>query len=594
MQALNWCVNHLKLHTLLVGAIVFLLLWILSIPYRADYMPNREDIFHLADSLLLVPDAHWQNWFTHGYSDCCAPYPEWPEDVFGLTRPAFQFVIYLAHFALGKNWGSYQIINCLAVAGLAAVTFKIAKTTLGLRVGPSVLAVGLVVLSPPVLESWLLGLAYAIEPIATLFVGCAFLAVIARRDFLCLMCLFAALLAKENAVWATGAAAITIMLRPKASEPLARQVFAATSMFLPAVMWLGLRYAFFGGVGGTYATTGYAPLASFLSLTVSKLVHIDALFASPEWSISSDWSAGGWALRDWARIGARLLFDALLCLWAIHSLIRMSNCLRKSIRDRMWPIMDETLLVAFWGASALAFHFALPIAWPRYATSASMFIWPAIVKDIQKRRNAIAWASLAACSGIMMVRMGHFAVSWSNGEWWRPGNNSTVAALREVPTTVRQIYFIPAEHSPLDTNPKHARAILGISAEIVRIADIEWRCDKASDLVAFHDSVADGVVSLTVDLPNCANFDFFGADFDKGAFANGQLYRNPSMSYELPDAYYRGPDDLYLGRKMIVHVHPNGPARFIIEHANPDGIAWFDISDELFRNLPQTSRMTSP
>src|SRR6516165_1949971 len=193
MQALNWCVNHLKLHALLVGAIVFLLLWILSIPYRADYMPNREDIFHLSLSLLLTPDAHWQNWFTQGYSDCCAPYPEWPLDVFELTRPAFQFVIYLAHFALGKNWASYQIINCFAVAGLAAVTFEVAKTTLGLRVGPSVLAVGLVVLSPPVLESWLLGLAYAIEPIATLLVGCAFLAVIARRDFLCLMCLFVAL-----------------------------------------------------------------------------------------------------------------------------------------------------------------------------------------------------------------------------------------------------------------------------------------------------------------------------------------------------------------------------------------------------------------
>jgi hypothetical protein len=194
----------------------------------------------------------------------------------------------------------------------------------------------------------------------------------------------------------------------------------------------------------------------------------------------------------------------------------------------------------------------------------------------------------------MMIRMGYFAVSWSN-QYWRPGNDSTVAALREVPTTIRQIYFIPAQDFPWDINPEYVSAILGISAEIVRIADIDWRCDNASDLVAFHHSVADGVVSVTLNLPNCANFYFFESDFDKGALANRQLYRNPSMSYELPDAYYRGKDQFpgwssYLGRKMTVHVRPNGPARFIIEHAKPNGIAWFDVSDETFRNLPQPQR----
>src|SRR5262249_31966342 len=149
---------------------------------------------------------------------------------------------------------------------------------LELRTGPSLLAAALVVLSPPVLDCWLIGVANAHEPLATLLVACTFLAVVARRDFLCLILLFVALLTKENAVWAPVAAAITIMLRPKADESLRRRALVAAAMFLPVVMWLGQRFAFFGGVGGTYVT--YVSLADFLILTFQKLIHVDALFVT--------------------------------------------------------------------------------------------------------------------------------------------------------------------------------------------------------------------------------------------------------------------------------------------------------------------------
>ena len=187
-------------------------------------------------------------------------------------------MIYLAHFVLGRDWASYQLINCFAVAGMGAVAFQIAQTALGLRTGPSLVAAMLVVLSPPVLESWLLGVGFAIEPLATVLVAGAFLAVLARRDFLCLALLFLALLTKENTVWAPLAAAITIMLRPKLDESLRRRAFTAAAMLLPVAMWLGLRFAFFGGIGGTYATAGYTPLADFLKLTFHKLTHMHYLF----------------------------------------------------------------------------------------------------------------------------------------------------------------------------------------------------------------------------------------------------------------------------------------------------------------------------
>lgn len=78
---------------------------------------------------------------------------------------------------------------------------------------------------------------------------------------------------------------------------------------------------------------------------------------------------------------------------------------------------------------------------------------------------------------------------------------------------------------------------------------------------------------MTVTLPSCANF-FFQNRIE---IANGRIHRNDAMSYELPEAHpLKTSNGWYLGRRMTVHVRPNGPARFIIEHGGPDGIGWFD------------------
>ena len=81
-------------------------------------------------------------------------------------------------------------------------------------------------------------------------------------------------------------------------------------------------------------------------------------------------------------------------------------------------------------------------------------------------------------------------------------------------------------------------------------------------------------MNLTVTLPACANF-FFQHRFNQGV-ANGHLYRNATISYELPEAYNKSKWSGDVGRRMIVHFRPNGPARFIIPHGGPSGIAWFD------------------
>jgi len=561
----------------LVGFAIFGLLSIAYIVHRqVVYLPNKFDIPALADGLLLAPGAHWQDWFTHGYSHFWDVYPEWPQGDTGFMSPAFQFVIYLTHFALGRDWASYQLISCIATAGLAAVAFMIARTALGLRTGTSLLAVSLVVLSPPVLETFQFGLSNAHDSLATIFVAGAFLAAVARRDLLCLMLLCLAVLTKENAVCAPFAAAITVMLRPKPDEPLGRRGLVAASMLLPVVMWLGLRLAFFGGIGGTYATAGYSPLPDFLTLTFQKLTHLDALLLTQD----NLGTTGNLALLDRAiRIGTRLLIYALLFLLTLRFLPKLFTQLRYAMHRRQWPIVDATFLVVLWAAIALAFYFTIPLQYKRYATSVVVFAWPALVAEVDRRRKAIVWLALAMCGVMSITRSSYDTVEWIADSYWQERFSPMTSALRQLPTTTEQVYVL-STGGLQDANPEYVALVLGVSAEIVRVVDISWQCDKPSDLVVFDHSVTNGVVNLTVTLPACADFGFFNSFVNENALANGRLYRSDAISYELPDAYpikstpWAGLD---LGRKMTVHVRPNGYARFIIEHGKPSGIAWFDI-----------------
>jgi hypothetical protein len=155
--------------------------------------------------------------------------------------------------------------------------------------------------------------------------------------------------------------------------------------------------------------------------------------------------------------------------------------------------------------------------------------------------------------------------------------------LRQAPTGTREIYVLSAGGLQ-EANPEHVRLILGVSAEIVRVIEINWNCHEASDLVAFDHSTDDGVVSVTVALPACANFLFYRNRFND-ITQHGHLYRrNDTMRYELPEAYpiksrkWWWQPSVYLGRRIIVHFRPRGPARFVIEHGGPNGIAWFDTS----------------
>jgi hypothetical protein len=134
--------------------------------------------------------------------------------------------------------------------------------------------------------------------------------------------------------------------------------------------------------------------------------------------------------------------------------------------------------------------------------------------------------------------------------------------------------YILADHALPFANPEYVRLILGVPAEIVRIIDIIWNCGESNNLVAFDHSIADGVVELTVTLPACAHFGFL-AHIGVKAFSNRHLYRNATMSYELPEAYPKQKWPFELGQ-ITAHVRPSGPARFIIQHGGPSGIAWFD------------------
>jgi hypothetical protein len=377
-------------------------------------------------------------------------------------------------------------------------------------------------------------------------------------------------LTKENAVWAPAAAAITIMLRPKPDEPLRRQAIAAAAMFLPVVLWLGLRFAFFGGIGGTYATMGYTPLGKFLALTIRKLKNLDALFVVQRAFVTE----GHGALLDRAiELGTQLLTYALFSLLALRIMPEIANRLR-CMYERRWPSVESTFLVPLWAAIAFAFYFALALAAVRYATFVVVFAWPALVAEIDRRRQAVLWFGLAVFCVVSTVRSHDFI------EFKHPPDprerSRMMAVLHQMPMATQQVYIV-ADQDPVPlANPEYVRLILAVPAEIVRIIDVNWWCDKSNNFVSFTHSMIDGVVKLTVTLPACANF-YFPTPIRDKVLANGRFYRNATMSYELPETYPEREWSFDDWRRITVYIRPSGAARFIIQHGGPNGVAWFDI-----------------
>jgi hypothetical protein len=558
----------------LAGFVVFAILWgLYGFHYGAIYIPNSLDIPALADGALLAPDAHWTNWFTRGYADFWNLYPDWqsPSNTTAFTRPLFQLTIYLAHFLFGRNWALYAAIGCLAVAGVAALAFQISRTALNLSAGLSLLAAALVVLSGPVLENWMRGLAFAIEPLVTVFIAGSFLAAVARRDILCLVLLFLALLTKEAAVWAALASAVTIVLRPKPDEPLLRRALIAASMLLPIAAWAVFRWKFFGGIGGTYATAGYSPLSHFLGMAFSKLTHLQNLLV---WY--PDKSAG-WGY--WTAIGTSLLLYAMLVLLAFRFLSGAVHELRQSIHKKRWPTADAASLVTLWAAIGLAFYLAVPLGHYRYASSAVIFAWPALVAEVDKRRQPLVWLVFAACCVVAIVQ-GTFALrTWMSESISENSRQKSMhLALRNVPPSIQQVFVFSTRSGLERANPKYVRLVLGVPTEIVRVAEIDWKCGP-NDQINFNHRIADGEVTITLTVPECATFSLLAPSLGNNLLA--RLHRGHSITYELAEKPWAEFSRWYgqrftLGRTITVHIRPAGSARIIVDRGRGNEIAWFD------------------
>jgi hypothetical protein len=563
-----------------LGLTIVALLWLVNIPYRGVYVPRLDDVTALADGLLLLPGARWVDWFTQGHTHFFDAYPEWPWGLSGFARPVFQFTIYLAHFLLGKNWASYLVINYLAVAGPAVVAFAIARATLGLGVRAALVTSSLVLLSPAVMEFSIWELGFGSEPMASLFVGCAFLALTARRYLVGVLVLSIALLTKETAIWAPFAAAITILVQGGR-----RRALWATIMLLPVALWLALRFAFFGGLGDTYASPHYTPIAEFLDVTIWKLTHLHQLLVARDYSITG----GNWLPVDRAaRVGAAIVVTLLVIRWGWRSLRAGIALLGTALRGSGLSTSGNAALVALWGVMGLAFYFVLTLPDLRYGASAVMFLWPAIVGEIVEHELMWLRLGLAACFILSVERASHLLIEMnpppeeSNTTQLFRDVTAMNTAIRQTPAGIQQVFVLSAGDDLSDVRPDYLQRFLGVPVEIVRVIDVDWDCKGSGDRIVFDHSARDGVVSLSAVLPNCARFLFEAAILDSHLLADGRLYRSEAISYELPEArpieHREVRSQIFdLGRRMTAHIRPRGPARFIIEHAGADGgLAWFD------------------
>jgi fumarate reductase subunit C len=497
------------------------------------------------------------------------------------ARPLFQFLNYLAHFLLGRDWASYIAIDYLGIGAIAAIAFAIARKALRLARSAALLAVVLVIFSPAVLEYSIWESGFASESFAVALIGGVFLAALARRDALSFVLLVVALLVKETSVWAPFAAAATVLVRPAENETPRHRLLAAGAMVLPLVLWLVYRRTLFGGTGGSYATVAYSPFTEFLEIVVWKLEHGYRLFMSQE-----ALAAGSiWASIDRVLALATYLTVAILILiWLAAAARRSWALLVQPIRQRRWPSASAELLVSLWAVTGLLFNLAVPLTEPRYAAGAIMFAWPAIVRAITGRRLFALRAALLACAAFSVIRMSAFVAEMNP-----PAPNSYVSrhfasieamnsALMQVPAGIKQVYLI-AGSGLVPATPDYLRVFLGLKPEIIRVIDLHWFCQDERPFDLRHEVVGN-VVTLSSSLPECATFFFDMAGKATTLIVDGKLRRSDTISYELPDAEiidHKGPlkPALEPGRRIVAHIQTSGPARFIVQGPH-DAITWFD------------------
>ena len=555
---------------------VLILLWVMATPYREQFEPSYDDLPTLVDALLLKPGASWHTWFTRGYADFWTIYPEWPNHATRFCRPAFTVMVYLAHFALGTNWSAYLVINYLAIAGLAAVVFQISRTALRLGGWPSLGAVLLVLQSPPIVKSEALtSIPFASETIASALVGGAFLAVMLRRDFLCVALLVLAVFTKETAVWAPGAAAVTVFLRDGGSQSMRRRLPRAAAMLIPLLLWLGLRYGFFGGLGGTYATEDYTGLMPAVAQAASKLAHLPRLLANH-----------GSYIGYFSDTRARMIELPLHLLIYLILAVPLALCAWRGLRGARDAVLGlapaPSWFVILWAGFGIGFYLALPMENVRYALAAVVFLWPALLAEFLSHRSRVLLAGLGAC----------LLLSLSNTEWlvastvepkhneeeqpWTRPKARLIQALHDLPAGLRQVYILPNLGIP-HVGPDYLAAFYGKTAEIIVISELSPHCGDAQTPLHYEHTTANGIVTLTLALPECATFSFY-TDGNVGPIVDGKLRRNASMSYDFFDTKItRLPHAVDLGHRMEVRIQPRGPARFIIDPAENGGLVWFDI-----------------
>jgi hypothetical protein len=565
----------------LLAASVFALLWLVNIPYRHAYQPSHDDVTALADGLLLLPEAGWKTWFTLGHSQFFDTYPGWSLHQSAFARPVFQSLIYLTHFVFASDWAAYLVINYLTIAGVTAIAFALARRALGLGNGFATLTAVLVAFSPAVFESSVGVLGAASESLAAIMVGGAFLALMAQRHALCGVLLLLALFTKETTLWAPLAAAATVCLSP-ARLPRRNRIATALAMLLPLALWFGFRLAFYNGLGGTYATAGYASLGDFAKLMGWKLLHLHPLFVSQQLlSAASDWALADRIIRN----GTALALLLIAIAWALDTVRALRSA---STAASSQPTIDRAKLVTLWAVIGLGFYVALAVDSPRYAASAVLFAWPALVGAVARRRGWMFRVALAACFTLTLLRTAHFLAtlnppdaSSDTAQFFRAIGTMN-AALRAVPPAIRQVYVV-SEDGLVPVRPDYLRAFLGTRAEIIRLADISWNCSAPSEVADYAHREEGGTVTIDLTLPSCARFFFFYAPIDAAALDLGVFRRGATIDYALPEARPLAAGDgerptLELGQRMTVHIHPDGPARIIIEHGRAEGgLAWFDV-----------------
>jgi len=488
-------------------------------------------VYPLGDEFSLIAESSRLSfaWLLSGYSRYFIPYPEYFVPYTNFIRPTANLVYWVfAPWSATSYRGQLVIVNYGVHSAIAAGVFYASRRILRNARGPA-LTLGVAAYAAAAFfnSSMPRHPSFALDGIAALCCLAAILFVATGRETAGVACLLVAVFTKEAAL------PVALAVAGYGAWFRRRGLLLATAAVVAA--YAGLRWAAFGQLGGVSGL--HQPSIRTIGLSTVYALSLPFAYVA-RGSLKSAFLSGHFdvsLLFAVANIGV-----AALCAKLAWAYARTTNAWRvrnlDDFDDGNAPIAVLSLLSVV--ASTAFFILIRGEARFAYVFFVALLVFVAALPGDGSRRVLIAGLAVVGSLGPVIAARDAHGGDEIYAYQYR-GAAALIATLNDLDPGGGPVYVVN-DFVGGHASPRNVAAFAGVDYELRRGSSVViWACpvSRLHEIAVTATRTEAGSSEVQISLPDCAGFDFEGANNDKllAAISGGNVRRNSQIAYALPD-----------------------------------------------------------